>query len=92
MSIFSQEIHLKGFHGDQIDLRHTHGRRQQQQGQALQAGSWTLQLEYGTCFMSIFSQGIHLKGFHGDQIDLRHTHGRRQQQLVQALQKSSSIF
>ena len=39
MSIFSRGIHLKGFQGDQIDLRHTHGRRQKQQGQALQAGS-----------------------------------------------------
>ena len=39
MSIFSQGIHLKGFHGDQIDLRHTHGRRQQQLVQALQKSS-----------------------------------------------------
>ena len=38
-SIFLRGIHLKGFHGDQIDLRHTHGRRQQQQGQALRADS-----------------------------------------------------
>ena len=89
MSIFSRGIHLKGFHGDQIDLRHAHGRRQQQQGQALQVGSLTLQLEYGTCFMSIFSRGIHLKGFHGDQIDVRHTHGHPQQQQVQALQVGS---
>ena len=37
MSIFSQGIHLKGFPGDQTDLRHTHGRRQQQ-GQALRQG------------------------------------------------------
>ena len=39
MSIFSRGIHLKGFHGDLIDLRHTDGRRQQQQGQALRADS-----------------------------------------------------
>ena len=39
MSIFSQRIYSKGFHGDQIDLRHAHGRRQQQQGQVLQVGS-----------------------------------------------------
>ena len=32
VSIFSRGIHLKWFHGDQIDLRHMHGRHQQQQG------------------------------------------------------------
>ena len=39
MSIFSQGVHLEGFHGDQVDLRHTHGRRQQQLVLALQKNS-----------------------------------------------------